>query len=184
MRNALPSLAFVLMFLLLGSALGYGRGSEEKTQKTSFHFGTPCAITVYGRGSDSFFNTIFARLDELENQLSTYKDQSEISVLNRAAGDGPVAVPKELYSVIKHGIAYSRLSDGAFDITIGPIIELWGITGENPQVPSRSRLDEALALVDYENVILLEPGKRVVLENRGMLIDLGGIAKGYAADII
>ena len=184
MRNVISPLGFALIWLLLGPTAAFGGGSAEKNQKTSFHFGTPCSITLYGRASDSFFASLFARMDELDGQLSSHNDLSAVSTLNRAAGEGPVAVPDELFHVVKHGIAYSRLSAGAFDITIGPVVALWGITGEEPGVPDQTELEEALALLDYQRVVLFEPGKKVLLERRGMQVDLGGIAKGYAADEI
>ena len=88
MRNVISPLGFALIWLLLGPTAAFGGGSAEKNQKTSFHFGTPCSITLYGRASDSFFASLFARMDELDGQLSSHNDLSAVSTLNRAAGEG------------------------------------------------------------------------------------------------
>ena len=172
-------LTLALVVVYAGAALG--QSPTEKVSQTAFVFGTPCTISVYGKVSDADFAEVFARMDELDELLSTHVETSAVSQLNRGSG-GPVAVPFEVYELVRHGVAYSQLSDGAFDITIGPLIELWGVTGDNPRVPTGSEIDAALAQVDYRRVILLESGRRVLLEKRGMQIDLGGIAKGYAAD--
>jgi FAD:protein FMN transferase len=170
-------------FILLASAgSGHCGSSIEKISDTSFHFDTLCTITIYGRIPDSHFDAVNTRVEEIEAELSGYDDESALSILNRQSGDGPVTVPETLFTVMKHGIAYSQLSDGAFDITVGPVQRLWKIGEDTAAVPVGDDIEKALDLVDFRKVVFLEPGERILLENRGMVIDLGGIAKGYAAD--
>ncbi len=164
------------------SGIAFGQPSSEKVSRTVFLFGTPCTVSIYGKPSDADFTEVFSRMEELDGLLSTYIESSAVSALNRGAGGGPMAVPFEVYEVVRHGIAYSQLSGGAFDITIGPLIQLWGVTGDTPRVPSESEISAALEFVDFRRIVLLESGKRILLEGQGMLLDLGGIAKGYAAD--
>jgi thiamine biosynthesis lipoprotein len=169
-----------MFFAVLGS--GFCGSSFEKNTHTSFHFDTVCTVITYGKTPASHFNVVETRAEEIEKQLSAYDADSSLSVLNSRAGEGPVEVPVELFDVVKHGIAYSQLTDGAFDITIGPVQQLWGISGDSPKVPGARELEAAIRLVDYRKVVLFDHENRILLENEGMMIDLGGIAKGYAAD--
>lgn len=171
----------VLALVAVHGGFALGQSSDERVSQTQFIFGTPCTISVYGKVTENDFAEVFSRMDELEQLLSRYVEDSTVSQLNRDAG-GPMAVSLEVYEVVRHGVAYSQLSDGAFDITIGPLIELWDVGGDNPRVPTKTEIDAARAQVDYRNVILLESGRRILLEKTGMQIDLGGIAKGFAAD--
>ena len=167
---------------ILFSGFGYGSSSPEKTSQTGFYFDTLCAVTIYGKASSPDFDAVFSRTAEIEKQLNAHNKESALSMLNRRAGEGPVEVTDDLFYVIKHGIAYSQLTDGGFDITIGPVQRLWGIGGDSPAVPEPSALSAALDSVDFRKVVLFDRDNRVLLENTGMMIDLGGIAKGYAAD--
>lgn len=181
-QKSVRAAAIVVFVLFTAAAGGLCAPSEEKTSEASFLFDTVCTITLYGKAPASHFVDVFSRMEEIESRLDLYDEESALSELNRHAGMGPVAVPEELFEVVKHGIAYSRLTGGAFDITIGPVQQLWDIGGDSPEVPDSADLEAALSLVDFRKVIFFEHGKRILLESRGMMIDLGGIAKGYAAD--
>ena len=94
----------------------------------------------------------------------------------------PVAVSADTYSVIREAVAISRLGDGRFDLTVGPLVRLWGIGTDDARVPSPAEITAALGLVGWRDVELSEPDATVFLRRPGMAIDLGAIAKGYAAD--
>ncbi len=172
----------VLLIILSNAFAGYCGGASEKISETGFYFDTVCTVSIYGNAPASHFDAVYSRTEEIEGHLNSYDEESALSELNRRAGEGPVPVPDELFDVVKHGIAYSQLTDGAFDITIGPVQRLWGIGGDDPALPDPAELESALERVNYKKVVLFDHGKRVLLENSGMTIDLGGIAKGYAAD--
>jgi len=107
---------------------------------------------------------------------------SDISRVNAAAGIEPVQVHEEVFMVIKRALHYAKLSGGAFDPSVGPLVSLWGIGGDKPHVPSQEEIDEVLPLVNWQDVELDEETRSVFLTRRGMALDLGAIAKGYAAD--
>ena len=174
--------AAACFFLLIVAGAGHCGASGEKISKTGYYFDTPCTVTLYGKAPDAHFDAVFSRVEEIEAQLNIYDETSALSGLNRGSGLGPVAVTEALFSVVKHGIAYSQLTDGVFDITVGPVQLLWGVGGDSPSVPGARDLDAALDLVDFRKIVLLDRGSRILLEKKGMIIDLGGIAIGYAAD--
>jgi len=129
-------------------------------------------VTVQVRG-------IFERL---ERELSTYRSDSAISLLADKAGVAPIAVSDDAYRVLNLGQRFGELSEGAFDITVAPLVRLWGF-GRTPApagLPSEETIREQLKLVDYRRLVL--EGRTAFLPVKGMAVDLGGIAKGYAVD--
>ncbi len=127
---------------------------------------------------------IASRVEYLENILTSKDPDSEISKINQNAGVSPVSVSDETFFVISEGIRYSRLSEGSFDITVGPLVNLWSIGTQEAKVPTLEELNKALSLVGYEKVVLDEKTKTVYLTEKGMSIDVGAIAKGYVTDEI
>jgi thiamine biosynthesis lipoprotein len=120
------------------------------------------------------------RVDSL---MSTYKEDSELSRVNRRADKEAVQISPETAEVVAKAIELSKKSGGAFDITVMPLLEIWGFAkGREKSVPSQTEIDEKLRLVGY-GLIELDPAKREIkLKAEGAMIDLGGIAKGYAVD--
>lgn len=175
--------SFIILILLLSLMTGCISDAEAYHDKSFFAMDTIMTIRVFGdRSAKKAMNKAIDRIKEIEKHMSsTYKD-SDVFKINKAAGVEPVKVNDDTFYVIKKALEYGQLSDGALDITVRPIVELWGITSDNPRVPSKEEIDEKLALVDYRKVVLDEENKTVFLEEKGMGIDLGAIAKGYAAD--
>jgi thiamine biosynthesis lipoprotein len=127
----------------------------------------------------------FARVAALDQYMSDYKQDSELMTLCRAFHTVvglPVPVSDDLFAVLWQAKELSRRSDGAFDVTVGPVVQLWRHARRTQQLPDKDELAAALRKVGWRNVEL-DPVKRTVrLLVPGMLLDLGGIAKGYAAD--
>jgi len=119
------------------------------------------------------------RIDEL---MSYQRDDSELSRINRDAADGPVPVSPLTFEVLQKSVEFGRLSDGAFDVTVGPLMDLWKAAGEANAPPTEEALAEARAKVGYEKLILDEKDMTVRFAVKGMRVDLGGIGKGYAVD--
>lgn len=119
---------------------------------------------------------------EVDALMSDYKSDSEISRVNRDAYAEPVAVSEETFDVVQRGIDFSKLSDGAFDITVGPLVDLWRAAGEANEPPTETALAEARGKVGYDKLILDEQARTIRFAVEGMRLDLGGIAKGYAID--
>jgi thiamine biosynthesis lipoprotein len=144
--------------------------------------GTVCAVNLYGKGSRSVYNEIFSRFREIEERMSINKDGTEIDAINAVAGSAPVRVSEDVFEVIEKSLYYADISDGAFDPSVGVLVKLWGIGSDNARVPAQEEIDAVLPLINYRNVALDAEKRTVFLSQPGMTLDLGGIAKGYAAD--
>jgi len=144
--------------------------------------GTVCTITLFEQGRDSVYRDIFSRLREIENFMSVNIPSSDVSRINAAAGVEPVQVHDDVFKVIERAVYYAQLSGGAFDPSVGPLVSLWGIGSNSARVPSRAEVDKVLPLVNWQDIELDRNKKSVFLKHKGMALDLGAIAKGYAAD--
>ena len=125
---------------------------------------------------------VFEEVHRLDQQLSNYKETSEWSQVNRLAAQRPVTVNAEMFDLIAHCQEYSRLSDGAFDITVGPLMRVWGFYKGTGKLPSRAEVGQALASVGYQKIALDPHLHTVSFSAHGVEIDPGGIGKGYAID--
>lgn len=121
----------------------------------------------------------FSYCDDFEKLISRTIETSEISQINNSDGN-PITVSNTTTDLLKQGIYYGELTNGAFDITIAPLSTLWDFKNNTGDVPTESEIQNALSLVDYKNIII--DGNTVTLKNPDISIDLGGIAKGYIAD--
>lgn len=119
---------------------------------------------------------------ELDDRLSAFKPESEISRINQAAGKRFVPVHPDTMLIIKTAIEYAALSNGAFDITARPLIELWNVGSKRNSLPSPAEIERARQLVNFQDILLDEQACSVMMKRPGQALDLGGIAKGYAAD--
>ncbi len=189
------SKALVILILILSTALTFSacsnsknnvqnKGNEniEPVSKTEFLLGTVVTVSLYDDASDEVFTKIFDRLREIESKMTINSENSEVMDINQNAGQDFVKVSDDTFYVIEKGKYFSELSGGRFDISIGPLVKLWNIGTEYASVPSEAEINAKKTLINYKNVILNEEEKSVMLKKTGMIIDLGGIAKGYAAD--
>ncbi|WP_368489891.1 FAD:protein FMN transferase [Clostridium sp. BJN0013] len=156
--------------------------SVEPISKTEYMLGTICTITVYDDKREAVIDAAFNRIKEIENKMSVNKSGTELDAVADYAGKNFVKVSDDTFYVLKKGKYYSQKSSGAFDITIGPLVKLWGIGTDHARLPSQQEINEKKVLVNYEDLILDEENKKVMLAKSGMSLDLGGIAKGYSAD--
>lgn len=124
----------------------------------------------------------FTQINKVDELMSDYKSDSEISRVNKDAFNQPVNVSRETFKVLQKSIEFSTLSGGAFDITIGPLVDLWHQAAEANSIPTRNQLEQARTKVGCEKLILDANDQTVKFAVEGMRIDLGGIAKGYAID--
>ncbi|MBQ3687174.1 MAG: FAD:protein FMN transferase [Treponema sp.] len=146
--------------------------------------GTVCSVNAFEDGTEKLYGEIAARLEEIDASFSTNKEHSSLSRINRAAGKERIRVEADVFFVIRSALDFAERTGGAFDPTIGPLVALWGICTDHPRVPSQDEIAAALSLVDWRKLSLDETDSSVFLEKEGMALDLGGIAKGYAADEI
>ena len=148
---------------------------------------TYCSITVVSSSKDKAREAIEAGFAEIKNLgilINYFSDESELSEINRSAGIKPVKVSKETLELINIAVHTSEITDGAFDPSIAPLIKLWDFSRQNkkPSVPAGNYIRNAMRHVDYKKIQINDITSEVYLEEKGMEIDLGGIAKGYAAD--
>jgi len=139
-------------------------------------------IEAFGPNASSSIDEVFARIGDIESKMTVNADSSEIIEVNKRAGKESYKVSPDTFYVVKKGLEYSRLSQGKFDITIGPSVKLWGIGTDKARIPRPDEIEKALELVDYTQVLLDEKSNSIFLKKEGMALDLGAIAKGYAAD--
>jgi FAD:protein FMN transferase len=177
-------LVFVLLVLGLSGCAKKEEVSGEPIAKTDYLLGTVVTITIYDSVSEKVLDKAFDRIKEIENKMSLNIEGSEVNKINEKAGVDYVKVSDETFNVIEKGKYYSEVSDENFDITVGPLVELWGIGSEDAKVPSKEEIESAKSLINYENILLDKSKKKIKLKEKGMIIDLGGIAKGYSADVV
>jgi thiamine biosynthesis lipoprotein len=124
----------------------------------------------------------FDEMKRIDSLMNTYHDDSEISHINKAAGISAVGVSVDTLTVIKQALEIADLTNGAFDITVAPLMDLWGFRNGVKLIPDSRDINERLSLVDYTKVIVNESQSTVKLARVGMQMDVSGIAKGYAVD--
>ena len=147
--------------------------------------GTIARIRIWGDTEDIGrvrADEAFDRIEQVDREMSLFNPDSTLSRINRLAGGEPVAVDEDLMKVLKRAIEIAKLSNGAFDPTVGPLVVLWRSYLEQRQIPDEPTISQSKALVDYRKIELNEKEMTVRLKEAGMMLDLGAIAKGYAAD--
>lgn len=170
------------MCILLTMLLGGCEKKVQESNKEAFKMDTIMNLRAYGPNANEAIDAAYKRIDEIEQMASSSIETSDVSKINQAAGKEYVKVHPEIVKMIKTSKKYSGLSNGAFDITVGPLIKLWGIGTKDERVPSDSEIKTKLPLVGYNNISINEADNSVKLMKEGMSIDLGGIAKGFTAD--
>lgn len=144
--------------------------------------GTVHTVTIFDAEGPEAASDARAYLLDLHRAWSCFQGDSLVSRINQAAGRQPVAVDEDTFEVLRQAKRYGRFTEGAFDVTVGPLADLWRRAMEERQLPGDKAVWQALALVNFANVTLDEEAHTVLLEKAGQRIDLGGIAKGYAVD--
>lgn len=159
-----------------------GNNKKSYITKEFYSLGTLNQLKVYGKNAEKAIEESSEKLSEIDDKMSVFKESSEISKINENAGNKSQIVSKDTYYVIQKAIKYCSLSKGAFDITIRPIVGLWNIGKESARIPSVNEIKEKLKVVNYKDIVLDENNNTIFLKKDKQEIDVGGIAKGYAAD--
>ncbi|MDX9828507.1 MAG: FAD:protein FMN transferase, partial [Spirochaetia bacterium] len=158
--------------------------AQSEASRSDFVLGTVCSVRLLEGGSNATLQAIFNRLSQIEDRMSANKEDTQIAAINLAAGKEPVKVTEDTLEVIQKALEFARLTGGVFDPSVGPLVKLWNIGTEYAKVPAGSAIREKIALINYEDIELDTANKKVFLRKPGMGLDLGAIAKGYAADEI
>jgi thiamine biosynthesis lipoprotein len=158
--------------------------APKTAQKTETIMGTEVTITVAARSTDEGKAAIeagMAELRRLDAMMSLYKDDSELTRVNRAAGKHPVTVSPEMLEVVEAARKISDLSGGAFDVTVGPLVVLWQMQLKEGTVPTDDEIARVRLLVNYRTIVVDKKASTIFLKKPGMIMDFGGM-KGYTAD--
>ena len=204
-RNFRAGLLFIILTFL--AACG-----EPASPQIEFVLGTICRINLYEGGGNQLYSRIFARIREIDRTMTVYPGEfqelittgegmvdpdsraaaafrsaaealtSGVVAINERAGIAPVKVRADLLDVLEKALHYAALSDGAFDPTVGPLVQLWGIGTDAQRIPGDEEIARALELVNWRDVVIDREAGTAFLRRPGMALDLGAIAKGYAGD--
>jgi thiamine biosynthesis lipoprotein len=179
-------LARAAWLLLLGACILPDEGPLARYEFDEPHMGTKVRLIFYASSpeqAEQGRKAGFAVMKDVDDTMSDYKPESELSRLSRSSGKGPQPVSAPLFEILQASLHTAELSDGAFDITAGPLVRLWRRSRKEGKLPTDKEIAFARSLVDYRKLIL-DPQKRTAeLRKEGMTLDLGGIAKGYACDL-
>lgn len=150
-----------------------------------YAMGTIVSITAVGRDKRWVENAIEAAFDEIrqvEQLMSVHDKHSQLSALNRAAGEQLVRVDGRVLEVAEAAMKYGRLTDGMLDVTVLPLMRLWGFYDQRNGLPGSDELRKNLSLVNAEHIKIDRKNQRIGLNKKGVQMDFGGVAKGYAVD--
>ena len=181
----------VLVLCLLGALVAAAAAAQAnrpetlRLEKSADAMGSTYSIALYGDDRVRMEAAVDAALDEvrrLDDMLSNYKPDSEWSQMNRRAAEAPVPVSPELFQLLSDCLEYSRESEGAFDISVGPLMKVWGFYKGSGHLPHRPEILAALTRVGYRHVRLDAAARTVWFDRSGVELDPGGIGKGYAVD--
>lgn len=174
-----------LLLLLFGmAALPSCDRDPEPFVKQTFVMGTRGTITIYGMPDTEAEEAAAAAVREMhriESVMSTWKEDSEISKLNRDSQNRPVKVSRELFLLLNKAVSFSRMTGGAFDVTARPLVKLWGFQGGEPKLPSDQEIFDTVLKVGWQKMVFDAADTSIALRG-GATIDLAGIGKGYAVD--
>lgn len=172
-------------FLMLTGCVNPDESSLQRFEFAEPHMGAMFNLVLYAPDRDTAkraATVAFARVADLNRIMTDYDPESELMRLGRGQVGTPVRVSPELFEVLKRSNEVARMSQGAFDVTIGEQVQLWRRARRQRELPDPARLTQAREASGWEHVVLDESGRTVTLQKPGMRLDLGGIAKGFAAD--
>jgi thiamine biosynthesis lipoprotein len=176
----IPTVLCLLLLTFLSACAPY---KEKIYRKSKILMDTLVTITVVSNSQDSAEKAIdsaFSEIEKLEKLTNFFSSESEVSLINKNAGISGVKVSPDILDILEKALLVSEKTRGAFDVTIGPVMTLYDFYKKIR--PEQGAIKKNLPLVNYRELIINKNKSTVFLRKKGMLIDLGGIAKGYAAD--
>jgi thiamine biosynthesis lipoprotein len=203
--TAIKQLPLIIVLILWAGC------DKAAAPQIEFVLGTVCRVNLYEGGTRQLYSRIFARIREVDRTMTVYPGEfqnllsggeiadpdsktaamyqaatealtSGVVAINERAGIEPVKVRADLLDVLERALHYAALSDGAFDPTVGPLVQLWGIGTDRERIPGDAEIARALELVNWRDVVIDRGAGTAFLRRPGMALDLGAIAKGYAGD--
>ena len=176
----------ILLIFSLSIFMGCSKNNKDSAplSRTETLMGTVVKVTLYDNKDPKILDKAFDRVREIEKSVSINTTGTILDKVNESSGIEPVIVDEDTFKIVERGIHYSKLSNGLFDVTIGPLVKLWSIGLPEARVPSQEEIESVLGFINYNDIILNKEDNSIFLKNPNMIIDLGGIAKGYTADEI
>jgi len=172
--------------ILMGAAVVVAGAQTSERHEYRYVMGTAVEVQAFGGDEPvrrAAIDEAFAAFEEVDRLMSNYRSDSELAAINRYAAGRAVPISDPLFAVLDAARRISAASNGAFDVTVGPLVRAWGFYDKTPHVPSAGELAAVRPLVDYRQV-RLDPGSRTVRFTQPRVeLDLGGIAKGFAVEI-
>ena len=159
--------------------------AQVQQTKTANLMGSVFQITIVDKDSISAHQNsmkVIEEIERIENLISEWRPETQISQVNRNAGIRPIKVDPEVFEITKKAIWFSEISDGAFDISIVAMDKVWKFDGSMEKIPSKAAIRKSIKKVNYKNIILDSKNSTIFLSKKGMKIGFGSIGKGYAAD--
>lgn len=185
MKNKKISLIIFILIIITGFISYNFINKKGDYSITNYYLDTVNEITLINvrkSKADNILPNVNKLILDINNKMSMQLPDSELNKINKNAGIKPVTVSKDTLTVIKKAVYYSKLVGSTFDITVGPLTSLWNIGNESAKIPKIDEIKNRLPLINFKNIIINEKNSTVYLKNKGMKIDLGGIAKGFCAD--
>ncbi len=183
------------MVVILLAAIGFSACAQAKPAQPvetpskpayiedhAFQLDTIVTVKLYGEEDPGLIQDSFERIDALEKMLSVHLDESDLAKVRNEAGISSVKVEPETMEVMEAALRYAKLSQGRFDPTAGPLIDLWGIDPPEGHVATQDELVSVQPLIDYRKLIVDGENETIYLQDEKMIANLGAIAKGYIAD--
>jgi len=172
-------------FLVPGCSTSKKGPRAEKFTETRSLMGTWATITIItggGKQAVRAMDAAFAAIDSVNSQMSRYIEETDISRLNSLGSGEAISVSEATYSVVEMAVSFAKTTGGAFDVTVGPLIQLWREGAEKSALPTDADIQRAMAKVGASKLALDPEARTISFTTEGMMVDLGGIAKGYAID--
>ena len=181
------SLERFLLALLILQTIAFRATAADllRLEANADAMGSTYSVVLYGEDRSKLEAAAESAFDEarrLDTMLSNYKSDSEWSIVNAEASNHPVVVSQELFDLLSACVDYSRRSEGSFDITVGPLMKVWGFYKGSGHLPKPGEVEQALKQFGYGNIVLNASDRTVFFKKAGLNIDPGGVGKGYAVD--
>lgn len=185
-QSSLSFLTILLLALIMLGGCAEIRSASPSivTKRAQMHMGTLVTVTAVAsdkKRGDHAVQAAFDEIKRLEQLLSTWRSDSELSRVNAEAGRQSVEVSRDTFEVVVRSLEMAQLTHGGFNIALGPAIEAWSVT-ERQDIPSESELQHVKPLIDWTSIRVDHEARTLFLPRNGMRVDVGGIGKGYAAD--
>lgn len=173
------------LLLLLSIISGINVNAQVMRKRTLMLMGSRCEITIVAEEKEKaerYIDTVIAEITRIENLISDWKPETQISQVNRSAGIAPVKVDREVLELTERALNFSEITNGAFDISFAAMERIWKFDGSMTEMPSPETVKKSVEKVGYKNIIVDREKSTIFLKEKGMKIGFGALGEGYAAD--